>query len=147
MLPCFEWSFDRCFLVQNSMPRKRKCPPAHFINNKSFQRAQGKIDTSYPHCYSLDSTVVLRHARKSNSNLILIITGWARNLLDLEHSISLPIFDLQENVSIQNSFSRSRLPSIMCVKQSKRNSRVLKTDLHPQTYCTSFVYGQLCHDK
>ena len=54
----------------------------------------------------LDSTVVLRHA---NSYLILIIIGWAQNLLDLLHSISLPIFDLQENASIQNSFSLSRL--------------------------------------
>ena len=26
----------------------------NFINNMSFQRAQGKIDTSYPHCYSLE---------------------------------------------------------------------------------------------
>ena len=38
----------------------------NFINNKSFQRAQGKMDMSYPHCYSLDG----RHP--FTTNLIII---------------------------------------------------------------------------
>ena len=33
--------------------KKSRLTLGNFINNKSFQRAQGKIDMSYPHCYSL----------------------------------------------------------------------------------------------
>jgi len=36
LLPCFEWSFDRCFLVQNSMPGKWKCSPAHSRCNSTI---------------------------------------------------------------------------------------------------------------
>ena len=33
--------------------KKSRLTLGNFINNMSFQRAQGKIDTFYPHCYSL----------------------------------------------------------------------------------------------
>jgi len=37
--------------------KKSRFNQGNFINNMSFQRAQGKIDTFYPHCYSLGLTL------------------------------------------------------------------------------------------
>ena len=39
--------------------KKSRLTLGNFINNKSFQRAQGKIVMSYPHCYSLAATTSL----------------------------------------------------------------------------------------
>ena len=39
--------------------KKSRLTLGKFINNKLFQHAQGKMDMSYPHCYSLDSWQVV----------------------------------------------------------------------------------------
>jgi hypothetical protein len=36
------------------------------IYSMSFQRAQGKIDMSYPHCYSLGETDAMGHDENQN---------------------------------------------------------------------------------
>ena len=47
--------------------------PGKFINNKSFQRAQGKMVTSYPHCYSLDAANAQRFPLHERTTTMMML--------------------------------------------------------------------------
>jgi len=54
--------------------KKSRLTLGNFINNISFQRAQGKIDTFYPHCYSLDTPFLFLRKKDKDLKIVVIPT-------------------------------------------------------------------------